>query len=329
LGRCEDAIEFYRQYLDLDPNASDRANVEELIRQNQKCIEGRFQELTVNSDPTGADIYLDDRNTGLMGQTNFRFKIKPGPHTLYIDLNGYEPIKRDFVMPDDKPLALDFKMKKLENVGYLEIKVSKDGARIFVDGAIVGLSPYKQKKALEQGKHQVQVEMIGHPRWVGDFEITREQTTVVDVQLEEYDAPVADTTLSAWGRNLMIIGLIGGGLGVGGPFVYQKLVVRRPYFDALGPGPEATNPYYTGPGGTNNPENGELKTMRTVQLVSLISGGVLTAAGLSFYIYKWVRTVPPPPVTAQNPQDRPLFTIEGFGIAPTENGAAFGLSGSF
>ena len=41
-------------------------------------------------------------------------------------------------MPDDKPLALDFKMQKLENVGKLNIQVSQDGARIFVDGAIVG-----------------------------------------------------------------------------------------------------------------------------------------------------------------------------------------------
>jgi hypothetical protein len=43
----------------------------------KKSIRERFQELSVSSEPPGADIYLDDRNTGLQGQTNFRFKVVP------------------------------------------------------------------------------------------------------------------------------------------------------------------------------------------------------------------------------------------------------------
>lgn len=333
MGRYEDAIDYYQQYLDLDPNATDRADIEETIRRLRKSIRERYQELSVSSDPPGADIYLDDRNTGLQGQTNFRFKVTPGPHTLYLDLNGYEPVKRDFVMPDDKPLSLDFKMKKLENVGYLDIAVDQDGARIFVDGAIIGLSPYREKKAVTAGTHQVQVELIGYDRWVGDFEVGRDQTVKVLANLKQYEEPVSDDTLSAWGRNLMLIGVIGGALGVAGPFAFQKIFRGRPGYEQLGPEDVDGQPFYEGPVGDEDPArrgNSELKTLKLVQLVSLIAGSTLTAGGFAFFIYKWARTVPPPPVRADlGPDTEPTVTITGFGLTPTTDGAALGLEGSF
>jgi tetratricopeptide (TPR) repeat protein len=332
MARYDEAIEYFQQYLDLDPKATDRSDVEETIKRLKKTLKEKFQELSVSSDPPAADIYLDDRNTGLQGQTNYRFKVTPGPHTLYLDLNGYEPTKRDFIMPDDKPLALDFKMKKLENVGYVEIKVDQDGARIFVDGAIIGLSPYKLKKALQEGEHQIQVEQIGYQRYAEKVNVGRDQTTPVNVILEKYNAPIEDDTLSKWGRNLMLIGIIGGGLGIIGPFAYQKVILHRDPFTHLGP-MEVTDM----PGGTyrdpsaSTREDSTHKTLKTIQLLSVIGGSVFTAGGLGFYIYKWVRTTPPKPVTADREDGSTSagLVFTGFGIVPVENGAQAGLSGSF
>ena len=254
--------------------------------------------------------------------------MKPGPHTLYLDLNGYEPVKRDFVMPDDKPLALDFKMKKLENVGFLTININQDGARIFIDGAIVGLSPYTQKKALKQGKHQITVELIGFDRYTQDFEIKRDETKALQIDLKEYDAPVKDETLSSWGRNLMLTGIIGGTLGFFGPFVYQKFIRGRPYYDQLGGETAVSTNFYRGPladGDPNQRSDGEFKALRLTQLISLIAGGTLTAGGLAFYFYKWFRTVPPAPITS----DADSVQFDGWAVMPTPDGATVGLSGRF
>jgi hypothetical protein len=324
MARYDEAIEHFQQYLDLDPKASDRSDVEETIKRLKKALKEKFQELSVSSDPPGADIYLDDRNTGLQGQTNYRFKVTPGPHQLFLDLNGYEPTKRDFIMPDDKPLALDFKMKKLENVGFIAINIDQDGARIFVDGAIVGLSPYKLKKALTEGPHQVQVEQVGFMRYSQQVTVVREQETPVNVVLEHYNPPIEDETLSKWGRNLMLIGIIGGGLGIAGPFAYQKIILHRDPFTQLGPmtvtsGMGGT---YRGPLATSDPnyrEDSTHKTLKTIQFWSVIGGSVFTAGGLGLYIYKWVRTVPPKPVLA----------IDDIGIMPTDGGAYAGISGRF
>lgn len=363
MGRYEDAIDYYTQYLDLDPNAADRPDVEEQIRRLKKSIRERFQELSVSSEPPGADIYLDDRNTGLQGQTNFRFKVRPGPHTIYLDLNGYEPVKREFVMPDDKPLALEFTMKKLENVGFVTINVNVEGARIFIDGAIIGLTPYKQKKALTAGNHQITLEAAGYPRYTQDFVIAKDQELPLNIELEEYDEPVKDETLDKWGRNFLLIGLIGGGLGFAGPFAYQKLILRRPLSSHLGPSQvswgegvaEAEAKYWRGSpkdGSTvksefeetdlndNFRENPTKNTLSTIQTWSIIGGATFAAVGLGFYVYKWVRSPDQKQViTADHELDAPELAldgdsvpwvqIDGFGMAPTADGAHFGLVGSF
>lgn len=334
MARYEEAIDYFTQYLDLDPNVSDRGDVEETIKRLKKTLKEKFQELAVSSDPPGADIYLDDRNTGLQGQTNFRFKVTPGPHVIYLDLNGYEPVKRDFIMPDDKPLALDFKMKKLENVGFLEITVNQDGARIFVDGAIVGLSPYKEKKALTAGPHQIQVELPPlFERHTQQVTIQRDQTLPVKVDLQKYDAPISDETLSKWGRNLLLIGLIGGGLGIAGPFTYQKLILRRSPYEQLGPAELSGEQFYRGPldeGDANFRRDPTDRTLKDIQFWSVIGGSAFVAGGLTFYIYKWVRDTPPPAPMVTADLDASDISITGFGLAPTaDGGSMFGLSGSF
>ncbi|MCC7385046.1 MAG: PEGA domain-containing protein [Deltaproteobacteria bacterium] len=357
MGRYEEAIDYFTQYLDLDPNAPDKADIEEQIRRLKKSIRERFQELSVSSEPPGADIYLDDRNTGLQGQTNFRFKAAPGPHTLYLDLNGYEPVKREFVMPDDKPLALEFTLKKLENVGFAVINVNVEGARIFIDGAIIGLTPYKQKKALTAGAHQVTIEAAGYPRYTQDFTVIRDQELPLNIQLEEYSEPVQDETLEKWGRNFILIGLIGGTLGVAAPFAYQKLILRRDLNEHLGPtqvnwgdgvSPDQAT-YWKG----NPKEGGKIKTdlidtdinanyrdnptdgtLSTIQTISIVAGSIFCAAGLGFYVYKWVRDPERKQVVtadagAPSAPSEPAVEITGLGLSPTEDGAHFGLMGRF
>lgn len=337
MARYEEAIDYYQQYLEAAPSAPDRADVEEIVRRLQKSIRERYQEISISSDPPGADIYLDDRNTGLLGQTNSRFKIQPGPHKLFIDKNGFEPIERDFVMPDDKPLSLEFALKKIENSGTVTIKINVDGARIFIDGAIVGLSPYDQEKVLAAGKHQLQIEARGYPRYSREFEVLAGQVNPLNIVMEEYSPPVSDDTLSAWGRNLMIVGLIGGSLGVAGPFLYQKLIMRRDLYSELGPnidevqwGAGATESVYWGSANSTR-DNSTLDTLQAIQVGSIIGGSVFVAAGLGFFIYKWARPEDKTQViTAQSGGDElPFVQVDNVSFLPSPNGPSIGLSGRF
>jgi tetratricopeptide (TPR) repeat protein len=49
--------------------------------------------LTIRSEPTGADVFLDD--VAAKDKTNGNYKIKPGKHTIAVKLDGYESFQRD------------------------------------------------------------------------------------------------------------------------------------------------------------------------------------------------------------------------------------------
>ncbi|MEM6863351.1 MAG: PEGA domain-containing protein, partial [Myxococcota bacterium] len=258
--------------------------------------------------------------------------VTPGPHKLFLELNGYEPVEREFVMPDDKPLSLEFQLKELENVGELSINVNEPGARIFVDGAIVGLSPYTQKKKLEQGLHQVQVELPGYFRYSEEVQITANELTNLDVELEDYNPGISDGTLTGWGRNLLIVGVIGGTVGFLAPFIYQEFILERDYFDPLGPRSIEGNQFYKGPGSSSERTNNEFQTLRNVQIGSAIAGGTLAAAGLTFLIIKWARKKPPEGSIVTGARDPGLFRFEVQAVGPYQTpggGQGIGLSGRF
>jgi len=118
---------------------------------------------------------------------------------------------------------------------------------------------------------------LGYQRWSQQVTVLHDQKTPVNIVLEKYDAPVEDETLSKWGRNFMLIGIIGGGLGIGGPFAYQKVILHRDPFSQLGPkdvGPGASGTY-RGPlpaGDPNIREDPTHKTLKTIQFWSVIGG---------------------------------------------------------
>src|SRR5262249_46963000 len=153
-----------------------KGEVEDLLRKLRGKVDERYQELSVASTPPGADVYIDDPASGIRGQTDLRMKLAPGRHLLMLEANGFEPVKKELIMPDDHALSLQFELKKLDRVGYLEVKVNRPGVRIFVDGAIVGLSPFTQKWILEEGQHQVLVETEEYRRLSQNVIIKRDKT---------------------------------------------------------------------------------------------------------------------------------------------------------
>jgi hypothetical protein len=164
--------------------------------------------------------------------------------------------------------------------------------------------------------------------------VKRGKTTPVTVTLEEYVEPVRDETLAKWGRSFFMIGFIGGGLGFGGPYLYQEYIRKQPLYDSAGPAADTIDSmnFYMGPDGAGNQENSQTKLLTDIQLYSAIGGGVFLATSLTFYMIKWFRPENKVDLVASSSDSEnntPTVSITGLGLVPTTDGASFGLSGSF
>jgi tetratricopeptide (TPR) repeat protein len=78
------ALAAYDRYLALRPTAADRADVE----QRRASLALTPAQLTLSSDPPGADIAIDGQPTGK--RTPAQLQISPGSHSLQLTLSGYE-----------------------------------------------------------------------------------------------------------------------------------------------------------------------------------------------------------------------------------------------
>jgi len=81
------AIEFYRKYLEMAPDAQDRASVEESIRTLELLAKPVKTPLTITSEPDGATVFFDGRE---VGKTPLKMAVPAGKHFIALEKAGYE-----------------------------------------------------------------------------------------------------------------------------------------------------------------------------------------------------------------------------------------------
>ena len=215
LGDADNCVTGYEAYLDLyrrNNNGKDPGDIVDARASIAKCQLLRRPEVTINSDPDGAKIYLDDK-TKLIGQTPFTVQLDPGKYRLFLSLDGYVPFEEDVEVRPGQPLTLRFKLEKFQRVGQVRVKSNVRGASVFVDGRNIGLTPYTDMITLDEGAHQIAVskdEYLPFNREV-KVEVNQSQEVVAEIFLRE--APATWKGYVGW--TSIILGV---GMGVGGYF---------------------------------------------------------------------------------------------------------------
>ena len=122
----------------------------------------------IDSQPTGATVYLDSKEGAPLGRTPFTGRLPSGSHTLIVELDGYVSQVQDInVRRQRRSLRIDVKLSKID-LASIEVvlgraggrPVEAEGARILVDGRDVGAAP--DTVQVPAGPHQVEVVLEGY-----------------------------------------------------------------------------------------------------------------------------------------------------------------------
>ena len=201
------AVKYYRDYLVAVPAAADRAQVDKAIGIIEKeiarlapdsgapapggpsadvaALDAKARSLVViESEPQGANIYLDDKGKGVFAQTPWAGSLD-GPHKVIIEKRGHK-VKESPIAPDpNRLIVLQVVLSEEDYLGWLEIRSSVPGASIFVDdkaAGAIGTTPYSGN--FKPGKHTVWIAADGYD------EVER-QVEIVAGQVHELDVPLA------------------------------------------------------------------------------------------------------------------------------------------
>lgn len=187
------AIEAYRGYLELHLQqtgspAPDAVNVQRTIEVLREKAYLALPEVTIDSDPLGADIAIDDPDK-VLGQTPFTLRLPEGAHRVFLHKDGYQRLTKEIVVRSREPLRLTFALERIQNVGGLRFHVNVRNARIYVDGKVHGVTPYEDVLSVEAGLRQVVVEKERYNQVTRTVQVETGQTTDVHATLYLTDPP--------------------------------------------------------------------------------------------------------------------------------------------
>jgi len=137
--------------------------------------------LTVKCDVPGADVFLDDRDAGAVGQTPWGNAVPTGDHVVWIERPGYETMEKTVSVGVGDTVEID---ALLERVGHGEIEVvtNVDDAVLSVDGKVqAGALPLTLQ--LPAGPHGILVEAKGLKAYALDLDLLAGMRTKVLVRL--------------------------------------------------------------------------------------------------------------------------------------------------
>ncbi len=219
------AVQYYQKYLGADPAASDKASVEKTVGvltaeiERLKAAAAASQPtaaiapsaevaalgdvvtrslVVIETEPQGANIYLDDKKNGVFAQTPWSGSLD-GQHKILIEKRGHKA-KDAVIAPDPNRLVvLQVVLSEEDYLGWIEVKANIPGALVYSDDKAagpIGKTPFSGN--FKPGKHKIWIAADGYDEYTEDIEIIAGKTHEIAANLR--GAPVG--YLNIRGANL-------------------------------------------------------------------------------------------------------------------------------
>jgi len=137
------------------------------------------------SDPSGADVYLDDVYQGVTGPDWFWIRdVSPGSHTIKLTKSGYVDYTATVHVSAGDTGSIEARLTK--EAGLISISSSPSGADVYLDGAYKGTTPATISD-VSPGSHTLKLEKYGYAEWLTSVHVTSGVTDSITAHLTAAD----------------------------------------------------------------------------------------------------------------------------------------------
>ena len=110
LGKCQEARDYYKKYMEEKPDAGNIPDIKEKIVE----LESRKGKVSILSDPAGATVTIDGETSEMV--TPGSLEMQGGDHALALNLDGYIMETRAFTVPICGDVEISVKLKSAGSV---------------------------------------------------------------------------------------------------------------------------------------------------------------------------------------------------------------------
>ena len=134
--------------------------------------------IVINSTPSGADVYLNDK---AVGKTPLDLKdIEEGNYKLKVILPQYTPYEENITVEKGKTIREDIALIKAQT--FISITSNPVGAKVFIDNIEKGVTPYEDVN-ITIGAHKVRLELDGYLPYETDIVIEKNKPSKLNINL--------------------------------------------------------------------------------------------------------------------------------------------------
>ncbi|MGC8943048.1 MAG: serine/threonine-protein kinase [Caldisericia bacterium] len=153
--------------------------------------EASFVNLTIESEPVGAKIFIDDKDTGFITPHSFN-EISIGDHTIKLSLEGFEDYILTTNINQDKNIKVSLN-KIIEKVGVLKIQSNPTESDIYINDEYKGKTP--MEISLPIGKYKVKIKNKDYEDWEKEFEVEEGKEILVEASLNKITQTLEGTLI--------------------------------------------------------------------------------------------------------------------------------------
>jgi hypothetical protein len=149
--------------------------------------------LSVRSEPSGAELYIDRESLGSVGRTPRDVATVPGDHTLIVKLPGHRPAQVKAAARLGTVVEVPVALERI--VGTLQVNARPAGVRLqyFPGGIDLGTAPATAK--VPAGDGRVTLTLAGYLTQTRDVVVREGEITTIDLELQKAADRAASLTV--------------------------------------------------------------------------------------------------------------------------------------
>ncbi|MHB8070944.1 MAG: PEGA domain-containing protein [Candidatus Cryosericum sp.] len=142
-------------------------------------LQQAFGKVSITSDPTGAQVLMDGKD---YGKTPLKLDPFPvGDYSLTLKLDGNKDVTDTLSVTEGATVTKQYKFDLA--VGGLSVETDPAGASITVDGKPTGLVTPCTIGSLQEGVHEVYLELSGYLPWSSEITVAKGESSRLNIAL--------------------------------------------------------------------------------------------------------------------------------------------------